>query len=165
MDQPNDSANKNSPRRYMTAPKVCHNPYCLFESHERIYKCPKCGRPMWTPNEFRILSSLLIPCGLFLMLVGGGLIVLSTVKATNDANKVPQYSDSRVPTAVLYFCYVLFGVILSAGMSVLAAGVWQVLTARASRWLINLLVGLIVTMFAIAFVGKSILTLLGFGSD
>jgi lysylphosphatidylglycerol synthetase-like protein (DUF2156 family) len=144
--------------RYLTAPKICHNLDCSFQTHEPLSRCPKCGRPIWTTNEFRVISSVLIFCGLFLSIVGGGLIfIFAGVVSNTDASRGTTFKGGE---AMAIFIFGIFGVILSFGLSVLAAGLWQVIFGRANRRLIYILLTILLVLMLIVGFGQLILVLL-----
>ena len=138
--------------RYLTAPKICHNPNCNFQTHEPLRRCPKCGRPIWTTLQFRLISSVLILCGLFLSAVGGGLIFISARASINGSFEGGE--------AALVFIFGIFGVVLAFGLSVLAAGLWQVIFGRANRRLIYILLTSLFALMIIVGVGRLILRIL-----
>lgn len=143
------AAETDSPR-YPTALKICHNPNCGFSSRD-LHRCPKCGRPMQTTADFRIISLLLVCCGGALATIGGGLIfVTSGYKGSEFEGGEP----------VQIFLFGIFGVILSFGLSVTAAGLWQVIFGRANQKLIYLLLGFMLALLVIAGVARLVLLLL-----
>lgn len=144
-------AETDSPQ-YLNEPKICHNLNCGFQTHEPLRRCPKCGRPVWTTSEFRLISSGLIFCGLFLSVIGGGLIFLLVRVVSNGTFKGGE--------AAAIFIFGIFGVILSFGLSVLAAGLWQVIFGRANRRLIYILLTTLLVLMLIVGFGRLILVLL-----
>lgn len=150
-------AETNSPR-YLTAPKICHNPNCGFQTHEPLHRCPKCGRPMWTANEFRLISGVLVFCGLFLSALGGGLIIVFANSILNSGESgASQFKGSE---ATLIFIFGIFGVILAFGLSALTAGVWQVIFGRANARLIYILLTLMLALLLIIWFGRFVVSLL-----
>ena len=140
---------------YLTAPKICHNLNCSFQTREPLHSCPKCGRPIWTTNEFRLISSLLIPCGLFFIILGGGLIYFLAPIDNNSSGT--RFTGSE---AQKIFILGIFGVILAFGLSVLVAGLWQVIFGRPNRHLIYVLLTSFIVVLTIVGVGRLILELL-----
>lgn len=138
-----------------TAPKICHNPNCGFQTREALRDCPKCGRPIWTTNQFRLISSLLIFCGLFFILLGSGLLyALAPIDGNSSGTRFTGSEGQKM------FILGIFAVMIAFGLSVLAAGLWQVVFGRANGRLIYimftaLMIGLVIVGF-----GRLILTLL-----
>ena len=136
-----------NPPRYLSAPKICHNLNCNFQTHEPLSKCPKCRRPIWTTNEFRLISLPIIFCGFFLSGIGGGLLYFAA----------PQIIGSM---AAKIFITGIFGVILAFGLCILAIGLWQVLFGIANRRLIFIFLALLLLGMLIIGFGRLILILL-----
>lgn len=144
----------NSPR-YLTAPKICHNPDCSFQTQEPLHRCPNCGRPIWTTNQFRLISFVLIICGLFMMILGGGLFYfLAPIDKQSYGTRFTGSEAQKI------FILGIFVAIFAFGAFVLVAGLWQVIFGRASRRLIYILLTTFVVVLAIVGVGRLILTLL-----
>ena len=147
-------AESNSPR-YLPALKICHNPDCSLQTREPLHRCPNCGRPIWTTNQFRLISSVLIICGLFLMMLGGGLFYfLAPIDKHSSGTRFTGSDEQKI------FILGIFVAIFAFGTSVLVAGLWQVIFGRASRRLIYVLLTSFMVVLAIAGVGRLILTLL-----
>lgn len=133
--------------------KVCQNPECGHQTNDVVTKCPECGRPIWTQNEFRVISAMLLPLGLILA-VGGGALFVGIYLAGEKASK------GGLPMQILVLAISAF--LFSFGLSALAVGVWQVIFARVNRVLIKILLFMIVAFFSIAIVGRVIVaTIMG----
>lgn len=125
--------------------RICHNPRCDYSTFEPLRKCPKCGRPIWTTVQFRLISSVLLFCGLFFILLGGGLVYLFT-------------SGKFLGGEALRLLFLAFsGLILSLGLSIFAAGLWQVVFGRANMKIIKTLLYLMCAFFAIIIFGRLII--------
>jgi len=146
-------AEVNSPR-YLTAPKICHNLNCGFQTHEPLSKCPKCRRPIWTTNEFRLISSLIVLCGFFFLGVGGGLGYIA-YRNYAPGGRLPEGYELGVVVLTA-----IAGFLLLFGLVVIAAGAWQVLFGRANRRLIFILLMFLLVMLLIIGFGRLILILL-----
>jgi len=130
--------------------KICHNPNCGYQTDESLAQCPKCSRPLLTAFQFRLVSSVLIFCGLLLTAGAVALIML-----------VASYEISEVKggAATVTFIYGLLGLILALGLSVLAAGSWQVIFGRANARLVYILLTVLLLLLVIVGVGRSVLSL------
>ena len=145
----------NDPNHNLTAPRICHNPNCSFQTHEPLQTCPKCGRPIWTTNQFRLISSVLILCGALLMAMGGGLLYfVAPIGKHSSGTRFTGSEGQKLLILGIFFAIFAFGV------SVLAAGLWQVVLGRASRSLITFLLTMFMVILAIAGVGRIALHLL-----
>lgn len=144
----------NNPVRHLTAPKICNNPHCSFQTHEPMSRCPKCGRPIWTTNEFRAISSVLIFCGFLLLLLGGG---LGYIFFRNYDFGGGMSEDNETGMFILA---AVSGFIISFGLAVLVAGAWQVIFGRANWRIIKIILGFMIGMLLIAGFGRLVLYLL-----
>src|ERR1041384_3984785 len=125
--------------------RICHNPRCEYSTFESQTKCPKCGRPIWTTVQFRLISSVLILCGLFFIALGGGLVYLFTIG--------PFQGGEALRLLLLAFS----GLILSLGISIVTAGLWQVIFGRANMKIIKILLYLMCSFFAVIILGRVII--------
>ena len=130
--------------------KICHNLQCGYKSYQSISRCPKCRRPMWTTNEFRLLMSLLIPLGGFVVAVGLGLII--ALERNSGA-----WTSGK---AAFYFIYGIAGVLTAMGLSVISFGLWCVIFGKASKGLFKIMTFGFMALLLIVGFGKLILTIL-----
>lgn len=136
-------------------PRICHNPNCDFQTHDPLlHRCMKCGRPIWTTTQFRLISAPLIFLGFILMAIGGGLLY-AVSRIDNTSGTKFTGSESQMT-----FILGIFVVIFAFGVSVVLAGLWQVIVGRASRHLIRLLLVLFGAILVIIGVGKAVLIFL-----
>lgn len=145
MDDRDEPNNEGFSPSSQTERRICHNPRCDYTTFEPLRKCPKCGRPIWTTVQFRLISSVLIFCGLFFVALGGGLVYLFTFG--------PFEGGEALRLLLLAFS----GVILSVGLSVVAAGLWQVIFGRANMKIIKTLLYLMFAFFAFIIFGRLII--------
>lgn len=153
--QNNQSAlTENSPVGHLTAPKICHNPHCSFQTHELMSKCPKCGRPIWTTNEFRLIMSSLLLLGFILLLagVGFGIVAYRTYNGT-----VATVKNEESLAIIMSFLALFFSMF---GLSVMAAGAWAVIFGRANWRLVKIVLSFMVGLLLIAGFGRLVLYLL-----
>ncbi|HEX8247581.1 MAG TPA: hypothetical protein VF599_05310 [Pyrinomonadaceae bacterium] len=146
-------AETNSPR-YLTAPKICHNPNCSFQTHEPLSRCPKCRRPIWTTNEFRLISSIIVFCGFFLLSIGGGLGYIA-YRNYAPGGRLPEGYEAGVVVLTA-----IAGFISLFGSVIIAVGAWQVLFGKANRRLIFIFLMFLLAMLLIIGFGRLILLLL-----
>ena len=137
----------------LTAPRICHNPNCGFQTHQPLRRCPKCGRPMWTTHQFRLLSLVLVLCGGVLAALGIALILI----LANTTSGLGAPSARQIKGGIFFLG--IFGFILAFGLSVLAAGLWQVIFGRANLRLIYIVLTFLLALMMIVAVGRSLLRL------
>ena len=156
VENENKSGSASNPAVINSTPRICHNAFCSFETIEAIRRCPKCKRPVLTALEFRLLSLVLIPCGLFFVALGAGLIYII-------AN---PFSDPDIPklkggSAVAILLYGFFGLFLVFGFAVVMAGLWQFITGKPGKRLVTVIVALLMTFLFVIIAAKS-LSIFGF---
>lgn len=147
MDNPEEPKRDNFSSPGRVEKRICHNPSCGYTTFEPLAKCPKCRRPIWTTVQFRLISSGLIFCGLFFIVLGAGLVYLFTFGGFlgGEALRLLLLGSS--------------GLILSLGLSVFAAGLWQVIFGRANMKIITTLLYLLCGFFAFIGFGRLIISL------
>lgn len=147
MDDRDEPNNEGFSSRGQAERRICHNPSCDYTTFEPLRKCPKCKRPIWTTVQFRLISSGLILCGLFFIALGGGLVYLFTFG---------RFLGGETLRLILL---AFSGIILALGLSVVAAGLWQVIFGRANMKIITTLLYLLCAFFALIGFGRLIISL------
>lgn len=102
-------------------PVLCHNPNCSFETFEMIHKCTKCGRPLWSDRDFKLLT------GIPLMILGGILAVIGIGIAGFFFTE---------PKAVQIVGIALGAAIGSGGIGVIAMGFHHLILGRGNMRLV-----------------------------
>ncbi|MGB7069104.1 MAG: hypothetical protein WBD22_06385 [Pyrinomonadaceae bacterium] len=143
-----------SDQRHFTAPKICHNLNCGFQTHEPLAKCPECRRPLWTASEFRVISSLIVCCGAFLLIVGVGLGYIAYRNLAPGGRLPEGYETGVVMLSLIALFVSIFG------MVIISVGMWQVLFGVANRRLIIVLLIFLFGLGVIIVLGRIILLLL-----
>jgi hypothetical protein len=134
--------------------KICNNFDCGYKTYEHVSRCPKCGRPIWTINESRMLMSILIPLGGIFVLTGFGVIVSMEYGISSGTSR---WKGSE---ASLYFVYALLGAVAAFGLSVASFGLWVVIFGRPSKVLFKIMVSIFMGLLVLVGFGKLILVLL-----
>ncbi len=121
---------------------LCHNPNCSFETFEKLHKCPKCGRPLLSDRDFKLIAGFpLILLGGILAAAGIGIAGFFLMKP----NELP-----------------LFGIALgtaigSAGIGVIAMGLHHLIFGRGSMRLVYFSGAMALLAFAIGTLIKAII--------
>ena len=152
--QPNQSAFPVAPSssvKHSAAPKICHNPHCSFQTHEPMSKCPKCGRPIWSTNEFRLIMSLLLPLGFIFLMAGGG---FGFAAYRNYTGAFETINNKQSFVFILSFLSLFFS---SFGLAVMAAGAWAVIFGRANWRLVKIVLSFMIGLLLIAGFGRLVL--------
>jgi hypothetical protein len=104
-----------------------------------------------TAREFRLLSLVLIPCGLFFVALGAGLIyVIANPFSDPD---LPRFKGGDTAAMLLYG---LFGLFLVFGFAVVIAGLWQLISGKPSKRLITVILALLITFLFVIIAVKSL---------
>lgn len=109
---------------------------------------------MLTTVEFRLASSALIFCGLFLFIIGGGLGYIAYRNYAYTENITEKHELG------IYILSAISIFLASLGTSIIAAGAWQVIFGKANLRLIYIMLGFIFIFFIIIGFGKLVITLL-----
>ena len=134
----------------MAAQSICYSPLCGHKVEGEVRDCPKCGKKMRTPRTVRILGLVMFLCGLVIT----GLVGAITWNMSWVLNHPGQtdYGGSRFTgdAGQARMILQLFWVLIGFGIAAMAAGIWQMVTARRDRWLVLgvLLLALIVFLVA-----------------
>ena len=145
---------ENNPVQPLNKLKICNNFRCRYKTYQPVAKCPKCRRPIWTMNEFRLLMSLLIPLGGIFVLIGFGVIVSMEYSIISGKSR---WTGSE---ASLYFVYALLGAIAALGFSIMSFGLSCVIFGRANKGLFKIMMFGFIGLLLIVGFGKLILTVL-----
>ena len=116
-------------------PVLCHNPNCSFETFEKLHKCPKCGRPLLSDRDFKLIAGLpLLFLGGILAAAGIGIVGLFLMKP----NELPLVGIA------------LGAAIGSAGIGVISMGLHHLIFGRGSMRLVYFSGAMALLIFAIA---------------
>lgn len=124
--------------------RTCHNYWCNYQTDQPLPRCPECGRPLLTAQTYKLLGVALLFIGGLLALVGALLLILAApVKVAGTGAKV--------------FVWSVCGFLLAIGLTVMTAGLWQVLYGKRSQSLMTVVVVLVVAIMLIVAIGRSVL--------
>ncbi len=110
---------------------TCHKFDCDYSTFEKLPKCPECGFPLYDAETFKIFGVLLTVCGLILMVMGAGLIILVSLRKGPDAS-------------TMTLIYALLGALALMGLAMLTGGLKQALTGFKSSSFITVFLVLLV---------------------
>ncbi len=113
---------------------------CGYEGDIAETRCPKCGKPLKTVKQIRILGGILVFLGAFLILFVGAISVFvwSLVnKASTDGHK--SFTGTRSDLVLIFGA---FAFIILFGVVGLIAGLWQLIFGRRNKILVWVILGL-----------------------
>lgn len=123
------------------ASRVCYK--CGWEAPgPDDVRCRQCASSqLKTPQQIRTLGWVLVVCGVFLLLLMGGVTVVVTqiLLASGKPGATTRFTGDRT---MILFIYGIFGLVLAFGGASLWAGVSQVRSARRNRKLVPVMLGI-----------------------
>lgn len=124
--------------------RTCHNYWCNYATSQPLSRCPQCGRPLLTTQTYRLLGFALVCLGGLLATAGALLLILAAPGIVGGAG-------------VKLFVWGIFGFLLAIGLTVLTAGVWQVLFGKRNQSLMTIVIALVIAIMLIAGIGQVVL--------
>lgn len=117
----------------MPAKSICYSPLCGHSVDGNVRECPKCGKRMRTPTNVRILGTVMFLCGLFLTVLMG--VIASNMWWMLHHPGQQTYSGSSFNGSADQASTILqlFWLVIAFGIAAMAAGLWQMITARRDR--------------------------------
>lgn len=117
---------------------------CKVEDNTELKKCPQCGRPLFSETNVRIRGVLMVFIGLFLSgFMSFIAFSVADLLFKSFTNSAINSQLSRKPSLVIVI-YVIFGGVIAGGLSVMFAGLWQVIFGRRNMFLIRTFIALII---------------------
>lgn len=133
---PSDSNNGRQPLR------MCFK--CKFEDNTALKKCPRCGRPLFSETNVRVRGVLMFFIGLFLSgFMSFIAFSVADLLFKSSINIAVNSQLSQKPYLIVVI-YVIFGGVIAGGLSVMFAGIWQVIFGRRNMFLIRTFIALII---------------------
>lgn len=123
-------------------PVLCHNPNCSFETFEMIHKCLKCGRPLWSDRDFKLIAGLPL---IFL----GGILAAAGIEIAG----LFLFKPNELPIVGI----ALGAAIGSAGIGVIAMGLHHLIFARGNMRLVYFCAAMALLAFGIGTLVKIVI--------
>lgn len=126
--------------------RTCYK--CDFEVVTAERKCPQCGSGrVWTKPETRIVGLVLAMLGGFLMGIMAALTwwTMNMVANTGKPGATSRFTGSKEQ---LMMIYAIFAVVFFFGLIAFSAGTWQVVFAKRNKFLIWMVIGFGIFLFA-----------------
>ena len=134
----------------MSARSICYSPLCGHSVEGSVSNCPRCGARMRTPQTVRILGFVMFLCGVILMGIMGTLIWYNWWEFTHPGQQTYSGSSFTGSADEGGMILQLFWLVLAFGMAAMAAGLWQMITARRDKIVIIGVLVLAVVVFLVA---------------
>ncbi len=125
----------------------CYN--CGYETHKFRSRCPKCGTTLQSRRWSRRFGLVLVICGLIVCGIMG-YIVSEMESALLKPGSIPtQFSGTPGKARMIL---VIFGAVLTFGLTAFGYGLYQMLTGRRSKRVIYFVVALAALLLLLAYV-------------
>jgi hypothetical protein len=137
---------------------TCNSPTCAVTVDGQVQTCPKCGGPMRHLTESKARAWLLVFCGVFLILMMGGITLVTAPMMLQPGSEFgdSSWEGTREQGQI---ALALFGVVILFGFASLGNGLYMLKTGKQHRGFIVAtlvlvaLLALVIFGFAQAFSG------------
>lgn len=129
----------------MVAPYFCNR--CATETDEPLGNCPRCGRRLHKTSTIRGL-------GWVLLVLGGGLTAFMAwltltisriVKHSGEPGATTRFNGDASDALLIY---AVLGLVLTLGLTFVAAGVWQIIFGRRNKKIVFVALALAAILYA-----------------
>jgi hypothetical protein len=130
--------------------RSCSSLKCNYVTTDDVVNCHKCGRRLRTARQMRRNGSLLLACGL-IMIVMMGVITYNTMPILLhpgvwvDGSKFSGTESQAKQVLAIFVALILFGVVS------LVAGIVQIITCRTNKLLVIVMYLLIIPVVIIGY--------------
>jgi hypothetical protein len=116
--------------------RICYK--CDYETGNPLGACPQCGHHLRTTTQIKRLGIVMAALGAFLILFMGGIAVVVTQIVLQSGN---PHASSRFTggPGVLIFMYGIFALVMTFGVTGLAAGIFQIKHGRRNTKLVQVI--------------------------
>ena len=135
----------------MAAKSICYSPLCGHRVEGNVRNCPQCGSRMKTPTSVRLLGVLMFICGLILVGIMGVLIMNTWWEFTHPGQQTYAGTSFTGTADEGGMILQLFWLVFAFGIAAMAAGLWQMITARRDRIVV---IGVLLLAFIVFLVAQ-----------
>jgi hypothetical protein len=134
----------------MPAKSICYSPLCGHSVEGSVPRCPQCGARMRTPRTVRLLGLLMLLCGITLAGIMGTLIWNTWWEFAHPGQQTYSGTSFTGTADEGSMILQLFWLVFVFGIAAMAAGLWQMITARRDKIVIIGVLVLAVVVFLVA---------------
>jgi hypothetical protein len=121
---------------------------CRWEGRTAISTCPRCGSALYSQENVRTRGAILTFLGLFLSVFMAAIAIFVTVMLTQAAKDPKNGAKFDGEEHMLVMIFLIFGGVIAIGITMIFAGLWQVVFGRRNMYLIWIFFALIIlTLF------------------
>jgi hypothetical protein len=140
------------PNQPAAAPPQLHFCFkCRWEGRTFLPACPRCGRGLFSQTNVRVRGVLMTFLGLFLSGLMSVIAFFVTAFLIQTAKNPKNSAGFKGEEHLLIMIYLIFGGVIAMGVTMILAGLWQVIFGRRNMILIWIFFALIFVTF---FVGN-----------
>jgi uncharacterized protein YqhQ len=122
---------------------------CRWEGRTNLPACPRCGRGLFSQTNVRVRGVLLTFLGLFLSGFMSVIAFFVTAFLIDTAKNPRNSANFNGQEHMLILAYLIFGGVIAMGVTMILAGLWQIIFGRRNMILIWIFFALIfITYFA-----------------
>ncbi|MGH9765855.1 MAG: hypothetical protein ACREAB_00350 [Blastocatellia bacterium] len=133
--------------------RICYK--CDYETDQPLNDCPRCGQRLRTAQQVRKLGWVLAAAGVFLTIF---MIVITVIVGNAILQSDRPAAGARFTggPGMMIFIFVVFGAVLTFGLTSFAAGVWQIKHGRRNRRLTKIILALAVVFLAAGVIARAL---------
>jgi MFS family permease len=122
---------------------------CRWEGRISQTVCPRCGKPLFSEKNIRVRGVILTFLGLFLSGFMSAIAFFVTAMLM-QASKNPKTSAKlNGDEHMLIMIYLIFAGVIAMGVTIMLAGIWQIIFGRRNLFLIWIFLTLIGLTFLV----------------
>ncbi|HEY8562188.1 MAG TPA: hypothetical protein VIL74_17570 [Pyrinomonadaceae bacterium] len=129
---------------------------CRWEGRTEIPACPRCGRGLFSQTNVRWRGVALVFLGLFLSGLMSGVAIFVTLMLAAAAEDPRNRVNLNGAEHLLILGYLIFAGFIGIGVTMIAAGLWQIIFGRRNMVLIWVFFALIFITFFIGSVFRGL---------
>jgi hypothetical protein len=130
-----------------TLPQIHFCFKCRWEARTVMPVCPRCGRGLFSQRNVRWRGVALTFLGLFLSGFMSVIAVFVTAFLIDTAKNPRNRANFNGEEPMLILIYLIFGGVIAMGVTMILAGLWQVIFGRRNMILIWIFFALIFATF------------------
>jgi uncharacterized paraquat-inducible protein A len=117
----------------MTGRSVCYSPKCGHSEEGNVRDCPRCGKRMRSSTTIRVLGGVMFACGLFITAIIAIIFYYMSFMLAHPGVQTPGGSRFTGTADQASWISQFFWLLIAFGVAAMAAGLWQLITARRDR--------------------------------
>ena len=129
---------------------------CRWEGRVSQTVCPRCGKPLFSEKNVRVRGVILTFLGLFLSGFMSAIAFFVTAMLMEAAKNPKTPVKFNGDEHMLIMIYLIFAGVIAMGVTMILAGLWQIIFGRRNMFLIWIFLTLIGLTFAVGGVFRAL---------